>query len=63
MASHKHPSHAPRPQIAPALRITTADGSTVVGSQANLPKILELMLFRGAQSAERRRAAPKRRAA
>jgi len=63
MASHKHSSHAPRQRMAPALRITTADGSTVVGSQANLSKILELMLFRGSRPGERRRAAPKRRAA
>ena len=31
---------------APALRITLPDGSSVVGSQASLAKILELTLFR-----------------
>lgn len=30
----------------PALRITLPDGSSVVGSQASLAKILELTLFR-----------------
>mgnify|MGYP006275184785 CR=1 FL=1 len=33
---------------APALRITLPDGSSVVGSQASLAKILELTLFRPA---------------
>ncbi|RLS33648.1 MAG: hypothetical protein DWH79_06635 [Planctomycetota bacterium] len=40
MASRK------QPRTAPALRITMADGSSVVGSQASLAKILELTLFR-----------------
>ena len=50
---------------AAALRITLPDGSSVVGSQASLAKILELTLFRPGQSppssrcgARHRRAAP-----
>jgi hypothetical protein len=52
----QHLEHAPREgermatkktaSAAPALRITLPDGSSVVGSQASLAKILELTLFR-----------------
>jgi len=51
---------------AAALRITLPDGSTVVGSQASLAKILELTLFRPGQTPVRqpvRVAPPSRRAA
>ena len=51
---------------AAALRITLPDGSSVVGSQASLAKILELTLFRPGHSSPRqpvRVASPSRRAA
>jgi len=50
---------------APALRITLPDGSSVVGSQASLAKIIELTLFRPGQAARQsvRVAPPARRAA
>jgi hypothetical protein len=51
---------------AAALRITLPDGSSVVGSQASLAKILELTLFRPGQKPAvqpLRGAAPSRRAA
>ena len=48
---------------APALRITLPDGSSVVGSQASLAKILELTLFRPAGGREPARIAPPRRRA
>jgi hypothetical protein len=51
---------------AAALRITLPDGSSVVGSQASLAKILELTLFRPGQKAALqplRVAPPSRRAA
>ncbi|MEI8318080.1 MAG: hypothetical protein WCH79_09040 [Planctomycetia bacterium] len=38
---------------AAALRITLPDGSSVVGSQASLAKILELTLFRPGHSGPR----------
>lgn len=50
----------------PALRITLPDGSSVVGSQASLAKILELTLFRPVPVTAGHRApvaAPARRAA
>lgn len=48
----------------PALRITLPDGSSVVGSQASLAKILELTLFRPGQARQPVRiATPTRRAA
>ena len=49
-----------------ALRITLPDGSSVVGSQASLAKILELTLFRPGQAPARqpvRVTPPSRRAA
>ncbi|MEN9665938.1 MAG: hypothetical protein RLZZ326_2301 [Planctomycetota bacterium] len=74
--SLQHLEHAPREgdRMAPkktarpsaALRITLPDGSSVVGSQASLAKILELTLFRSGHSGPRqpvRVAAPSRRAA
>lgn len=51
---------------AAALRITLPDGSSVVGSQASLAKILELTLFRPGQVPVRapvRLRSPSRRAA
>ncbi len=51
---------------AAALRITLPDGSSVVGSQASLAKILELTLFRPGQKPALqplRAAPPSRRAA
>ena len=51
---------------AAALRITLPDGSSVVGSQASLAKILELTLFRPGQKPALqplRGATPSRRAA
>lgn len=51
---------------AAALRITLPDGSSVVGSQASLAKILELTLFRVGQAPARHpavRVAPSNRRA
>jgi hypothetical protein len=50
-------------QPAPALRITLPDGSSVVGSQASLAKIIELTLFRPAAAHQQARSVPPRRRA